>query len=257
MCLLVVIFQIYEDVPLVVAAVRDEVLDRPAVAMDVLRKHEPRVIGGRDLAAQGTWMAITSSGLIAGLTNMPARGELNLMLRSRGELPMLATASPDAEQAIDALRESIRPSDYRPSWLCVADRKCLFLVDATGGEHIAVMKLGPGVHVFENQPPGVMSARGRGVRTLLEEAQVGVRREGLEDRLQLVLADHQIPEESRSLPDRMGSLFAPCVHADGYGSRWSAIITVRSEPDALPDVRYTDGPACRLEWRNAWSFWDR
>src|SRR5207249_5805660 len=47
-CLLVVLAQIRSDLPLVVAANRDELLERPAEPMTVLRDANPRILGGRD-----------------------------------------------------------------------------------------------------------------------------------------------------------------------------------------------------------------
>ncbi|MEK7705269.1 MAG: NRDE family protein, partial [Myxococcota bacterium] len=56
MCLLAVLSRAHPDSPLVVAANRDEWLARPAAPFGVLDER-PRVVGGRDLTAGGTWMA--------------------------------------------------------------------------------------------------------------------------------------------------------------------------------------------------------
>ena len=71
-CLLVLLFGVDPDAPLVVAANRDERLDRPAVAMTVLAEGGPRILGGRDNKAGGTWLAVNEYGVVAGLTNRPA-----------------------------------------------------------------------------------------------------------------------------------------------------------------------------------------
>src|SRR4051812_22871049 len=47
-CLLIVLAQTNPDFPLVVGANRDELLDRPAIPMTVLRESGPRILGGRD-----------------------------------------------------------------------------------------------------------------------------------------------------------------------------------------------------------------
>ena len=70
MCLLVVLSRVIPGAPLVVAANRDEWLDRPALAMTSLSE-APRIRGGRDQRAGGTWLATSESGLVAGLTNAP------------------------------------------------------------------------------------------------------------------------------------------------------------------------------------------
>ena len=73
--------------PLVVAANRDERLDRPAHSLCVLREHAPRILGGRDDLAGGTWLAVNEHGVVAGLTNRPSPGGRDPTKRSRGELP--------------------------------------------------------------------------------------------------------------------------------------------------------------------------
>ena len=78
--------------PLLVGANRDEHLDRPAVAMTVLRESDPRILGGRDELAGGTWLAVNAHGLVAGLTNRPLPGGPDKSKRSRGELPLVLAA---------------------------------------------------------------------------------------------------------------------------------------------------------------------
>ncbi len=74
MCLLVFAWQTEPEYPLVVAANRDERLDRPAQALCVLQEERPRILGGRDDLAGGTWLAVNEHGVVAGLTNRPAPG---------------------------------------------------------------------------------------------------------------------------------------------------------------------------------------
>ena len=76
-CLLIALFQVVPGAPLIVAANRDELLARPAVTMTVLRPAGPRILGGRDELAGGTWLAVNEHGLVAGLTNRPVAGKVN------------------------------------------------------------------------------------------------------------------------------------------------------------------------------------
>lgn len=87
------LFGVDPDAPLVVAANRDERLDRPALAMTVLTEGDPRILGGRDEQAGGTWLAVNDRGVVAGLTNRPAPDGADPARRTRGELP-LALATP-------------------------------------------------------------------------------------------------------------------------------------------------------------------
>ena len=69
MCLLIALSRVLPDAPLLVAANRDERYDRPAEAITVLRDRGPRILGGRDQVAGGTWLAVNEHGVLAGLTN--------------------------------------------------------------------------------------------------------------------------------------------------------------------------------------------
>jgi uncharacterized protein with NRDE domain len=71
-CLLIALSGVLDGTPLLVAANRDELYARPAESITVLRDHGPRILGGRDLAAGGTWLAVNSRGVMAGLTNQPS-----------------------------------------------------------------------------------------------------------------------------------------------------------------------------------------
>jgi uncharacterized protein with NRDE domain len=256
-CLLIVLAQMRRDYPLVVAANRDELLERPAVPMAVLREAKPRIVGGRDELAGGTWLAVNDAGVVAGLTNRPATKDPKK--RSRGELPIALASHTSAKAAVDALVEELRPSDYNPAWLVVGDRDSLFAVDMTGTDTATVEPLPPGIHVLENRALGEPSPKVDHVRSLLE---------GIEDldgpaaveRLASVLADHHVPEGATPVRDDGGEpipveVKAACVHTERYGTRWSGIVTVPGQREKLPAFRYADGAPCCSPFRMArlWS----
>src|ERR1700679_171007 len=121
-CLLVMAFGLDPEAPLVVAANRDERLDRPATSMTVLRASDPRILGGRDERAGGTWLAVNEFGLVAGLTNRPVPDGIDPAKRTRGELPVLLASHRSAAEAVDDFLRRISPSDYNPAWFLVGDR---------------------------------------------------------------------------------------------------------------------------------------
>ncbi len=69
MCVLAVFIDLWPGRPLVVAANRDEYLERPSAPPQEL---EPGIVGGRDLRAGGTWLGANRHGLLVALTNRRA-----------------------------------------------------------------------------------------------------------------------------------------------------------------------------------------
>src|SRR5947207_16007276 len=88
MCLLAVFFHAHPEAPVVIAANRDERYARAAEAMQVLRASAPRILGGRDVLANGTWLAVNEHGVYPGVTNRPAPTGRDPPRRPRGELPL-------------------------------------------------------------------------------------------------------------------------------------------------------------------------
>src|ERR1700752_3288225 len=110
-------FGMVPDAPLIVAANRDERLDRPAVPMTVLRERQPRILGGRDELAGGTWLAGHEHGVVAGLTNQPSLGGRDPSKRSRGELPLAFASYASAAEAVRAVPAGLDPARYNPCWM--------------------------------------------------------------------------------------------------------------------------------------------
>ena len=119
MCTLAVEFAPDSALPLLVAANRDEALDRPATG-PALREGPIRFIAPRDEKALGTWLGMNGRGLFVGITNRfgqrpdPAR-------LSRGALVWESLAQPSAEALHRAL-STLDVRRYNPFHLLYADR---------------------------------------------------------------------------------------------------------------------------------------
>ena len=86
MCLIAFALHASSRWPLVIAANRDEFLDRPTVPLARWKTPSGQaVVSGRDLRAGGAWFGITPGGRIAFLTNV-REGDSLVAPRSRGEL---------------------------------------------------------------------------------------------------------------------------------------------------------------------------
>ncbi len=85
MCLILAALDAHPDYALVVAANRDEFYDRPTAPAAFWPEH-PRIFGGRDLRAGGTWLAVDRSGRFAAVTNYRQGEREPPAPRSRGLL---------------------------------------------------------------------------------------------------------------------------------------------------------------------------
>ena len=118
MCLIAFAVDVHAACPLLIAANRDEFLDRPTAGLH--RWTLPsgaHVVAGRDLRDGGTWLGVSPSGRVAMLTNV-RDGQPGSGLRSRGEL---ATRWLSGELDGDGLQASIDPGAYGGFNLVVGD----------------------------------------------------------------------------------------------------------------------------------------
>lgn len=259
MCLLIALFQVVPDAPLIIAANRDERYDRPAVAMTVLAPGGPRILGGRDELAGGTWLAVNEHGLVAGLTNQPSSGGRDPSKRSRGELPIAFARHETAAAAVAAVGPKLDPADYNPCWMLVGDRDSLFFV-GVGGSKLEVDELGPGLHVLENAPLGARSAKAAFVEQLVHSERAAQPVHGVAGTiaaLESVLRSHQqavaqprTDEAGRTWPPELS---APCVHTPTYGTRSAMTVVVPAA--GRPLVRMADSRPCETPFRDVSGLW--
>jgi uncharacterized protein with NRDE domain len=258
-CLLIFAWHDVPAYPLIVAANRDEQLDRPAHSLTVLREQGPRTLGGRDDLAGGTWLAVNEHGVVAGLTNRPSPGGRDLTKRSRGELPLMAAAHRTADEGVAALAQSVLPGQYNPAWLLVGDRESLYYVELTVEQPLSFRRLSPGIHVLENVALGEPSPKVDRVRSQLTASESTGGRWW--EALPSVLADHAGPasvDTDASGTDavvRPPATLASCVHTDDYGTRSAAVILVPAQVGGLPEVLVADGPPCTTPFGDVTDRW--
>ncbi len=126
MCTLAIYFQMTDDYPVVIAANRDEYLDRPAAKPTALCER-PHVVGGKDLRAGGTWLGVNEYGRGMRAAQSPHRGAAE----SRCALARAAMPRCTAHAAPRVRRQISRPvsarSDYNPFNLLIASREATFV----------------------------------------------------------------------------------------------------------------------------------
>jgi len=143
MCLVVLGWQQHPDFPLVVAGNRDEFHQRPTQEAHWW-PDEPDIVGGRDLQAAGTWLALHRSGRFATVTNYRDAELSSAKFRSRGHLVtdfLLGKDDPlDYLNAIDGLA-------YAGFNLLVSDGRTLaWLSNRSDGAKLLV----PGIYGLSN-----------------------------------------------------------------------------------------------------------
>ena len=117
--------------PLVLAANRDELADRPARPPGRHWPERPEVVAGLDLQAGGSWLGINDHGVVAGVLNRPGTLGPAAGKRSRGELVLEALDHADAAAAAHALSD-LDPDAYRPFNLVIADNRDAFWLRHAG-----------------------------------------------------------------------------------------------------------------------------
>ena len=221
MCTLAIYFKVAPEWPVVIAANRDEFLDRPATDPAVLNEN-PHVVGGKDLRAGGTWLGINEYGMVAGLLNRRPAEDANPNARSRGMLCLDALRKSSTEEAAKYAGAE-RGGDYNPFNLLMASREAAY-VAYNRGSHIEVVKLTPGLHLLSNldvddfECPKISRSYSK-FAELGEKTQFKCDPLGARSSLGTLLADH-----STQLDSRTGRPNALCLHLDAYGTRSSSLI---------------------------------
>lgn len=145
MCLIVVGLDAAARYGFLVAANRDEQHARPT---ETAAWWPQRVLGGRDLAAGGTWLAVDARGRFAAVTNI-RDAQSPIGLRSRGSLvaDFLLGDVPARRYAERAARDGAGFGAF--NLLLYDGRELHFASNRT-----AATRLGVGLHALSNAPPG-------------------------------------------------------------------------------------------------------
>ncbi len=232
MCTLVLAHRVFPTAPLVVAANRDEFLDRPSSGPRVYAG-SPRVLMPRDEVAGGTWLGLNEHGLFVGITNRAGHPN-ETTRRSRGEIVANALRARSARELHRQLA-LLTPGTYNAFHLLYADGVDAF-VSWSDGQRLAQYNVEPGVTIVTERSMGA-DDRGRTEllgRVFREEVRSGG---PTLDRLRRLLTMHGPEDEPMA-----GS----CIHAPGfnYGTR-SSFVYVSGMPAA---AAWSEGHACESSW---------
>ena len=251
MCLIAIAWKARDDLPLIVAANRDEWRDRPAEPARWWTDH-PEILAGRDLQAGGTWMGVTRGGRFAAVTNFRDPSDKRSTARSRGELVTQFLLSREKPAPFLA-GLAARARDYNGFNLIVGDGTELWYFGSREGTARAIA---PGVHGLSNhlldEPwPKVVRAR-MTMESALHEADPA-------PRLFAMLADGEGAPDKALPSTGVGiawerRLASPLITGADYGTRASTVLTISREGAIGFEERTLadDGSVTgRAQWRHA------
>ncbi len=230
MCLIVFAWKQSADIPLLLAANRDEFYARPALAA-AWWEEAPHVYAGKDLEAGGTWMGINKQGRFAALTNIRNVEAKKNGAPSRGKI------------VADFLCDNISPSSYLQTLAAEAKDYAgfnLILGDAndiywfSNAQQHAAQLLQPGVYGLSNASldtpwPKVLKAKTQLEKLIQKSASDQDYFELLADTTQA--PEHLLPQTGVSLEwERL--LSSIHIHSNDYGTRVSSLIKCHADGTA-------------------------
>jgi uncharacterized protein with NRDE domain len=224
MCLIFFAINHHPDYKLIIAANRDEFYQRNTAPAHFWNDN-PNILGGRDLEAAGTWMAMNKNGKISLVTNYRDPANINPKAPSRGQLVSKYLANGDAPK--DYL-EQLTPhaSLYNGYNLLVGYPDELWYHSNYSNE---IQRLSSGVYGLSNHlldTPWPKVTRGK---EKFNEAISGDSI-GPENLFQLLYdeqraSDQQLPDTGIGL-ERERALSSMFIKTSGYGTRCSTVITI-------------------------------
>jgi len=233
MCLVGIAWCSHPQHRLVIAANRDEMHSRPTAAADWW-PDAPNIYAGRDLEAQGTWLAVTADGRFAAVTNVFGSALIEGSFESRGHL---ITDYLNGDQPPGRFLNALagKHEAYRPFRLAIGSPAELFIADSDGSNKFKHERVGPGFHALTNAPNGESWPKAGWILRQLES--VVAEQEVDHARLINLLSTERMPKATD--PENYGDeayRFAPFIRNDTYGTRASTIVSI-SEPGQL---RFTE-----------------
>ncbi len=219
MCLIVLAHKVHPRYPLIVAANRDEFLDRPTSPLHVWAS-APHILAGRDERAGGTWMGLSTTGRFAALTNYRDLRRPEVQGPSRGAL---------VQHLLGEELGNADTSKYAGFNLIHGAFDALHYHSNITGDHAV---LDPGIHGLSNHLlntpwPKVQRAKAGMAEALLSE-------EPNVEHLFELLADRE-PAPDEALPDTgvglaweriLGTIR---IDAADYGTRCSSVVLVDTQ----------------------------
>lgn len=229
MCLILFAYQAHPVYRLILAANRDEYYARPSQPAHWWPAPE-QIVGGRDLHAGGSWLALDRQCRLAAVTNVRNPADMVPNALSRGRLVVDFLAG--TESAAAAAKRHVQSREYAGFNLLLLDRDGLWSSSNRG----AAQQLLPGCHGLSNawiDAPWPKVVRGRErLAALLQDGEI------VPEKLLALLADAERAADEE-LPDTgigrewerlLSSIF---IRSSSYGTRASTVVLQRYDGSSL------------------------
>lgn len=238
MCLIFFAINHHPEYKLIVAGNRDEFYNRKTAPAEFWAEY-PHVLGGRDLEAMGTWLAMTRAGRISMLTNYRHVANLKARAPSRGKLVSDYLIGSDSPHAY---LESIAQMGHLFNGFNLitgtADALWYYSNYGAGVRHLAEGTFGLSNHLLDTPWPKVKKGKTEFERILASRSVAS------ESLFQLLLDEEIAPDEalpSTGLPlERERALSSMFIKTPDYGSRCSTVIMINRKNEVLFTERVFD-----------------
>jgi uncharacterized protein with NRDE domain len=238
MCLIFIALNQHPNYKLIIAANRDEFYERKTAAAGYWQDH-PEILGGRDLEAGGTWMAMTRSGKISMITNYRDLKNLKPKAPSRGQLVsdyLFESKSPE-----NYLKEiDPRKQEFNGFNLIVGSSQELWYLS---NYKEGIEKIANGIHGLSNALLDTPWPKVRGGKRKFESV-INTEKIDPDNLFNMLLDDHIAPDSE--LPDtgvgleRERQLSSMFIKSPGYGSRCSTVVLIDNDNHVLFSERVYD-----------------
>lgn len=238
MCLLTVFYRTIPGRPIVLAANRDEFLDRQGEPPRLWKTGGVPFLAPRDPRAGGTWIGCNANGMAAAVTNR-ALPRQSAGAPSRGLLTAGVLACTTPADAADFLRSETDRAAFSGFNLLCADSGGAFIAHYNGD--LRVTALPPGVHIIGNTDLNDAAcwkvARARALIESMDTADIDALVRGLK----AMCADHTPPNAGWP-----GDPEPICVHDTARGTLSSSIISISSSREV--GYLHAQGRPCEAEY---------
>jgi len=234
MCLLFLSINNHPKYKLILAGNRDEFYNRKTAPAQFWKDYQ-QVLGGRDLEAGGTWLAMTKDGKIGMVTNYRDPQNIDPKAPSRGHLVsdfLIQHETPD-QYLQNILNNGKRYNGFN---LIVGDRNEWWYYSnyKKGMEKLSAGFYGLSNHLLETSWPKVLRGKEK-IQPILTNSTIHPEMllEVLYDDQRA--ADDRLPQTGLTL-ERERALSAMFIKTEGYGSRCSTVILI----DRTDEVIFTE-----------------